>query len=96
MTLPDTGVALLLGLVAVFLWRQHIYANAEIVPYRGGVRPLDTARAAIAAIAFSRPLPFHCAFLGPDDRVLLDVPIAFLLPRRELISLAKYLNVPVL
>ncbi len=84
-----------LSAFAIYLWRLHIYADENIVAYRGGARSFEITRSEIAEMAFSTPLPLHCAFLDVDGRSLLDVPIAAVLPRRRLLQLAEYLQVSV-
>jgi len=96
---PDlavVGVAatLIIAFFAIQLWRLHVYADAKVVAFRGGPNQREVRRAQIAAIAVSSPLPLNVAFLGADGNVLLNVPIGATLPRRELIKLSEYLQVP--
>jgi len=96
---PDlavVGVAatLIIAFFAIQLWRLHVYADANVVAFRGGPYQREVRRAQIAAIAVSSPLPLNVAFLGADGNVLLNVPIGATLPRRELIKLSEYLQVP--
>jgi hypothetical protein len=91
----DIVVSVVCAFFAIYLWRLHIYADADVVAYRGGARSFEAKRTDIVAMALSRPLPLNCAFLGANDAVLLSVPIAGVLPRRDLLRLAQYLHVPV-
>lgn len=91
----DIVVSAVCTFVAIYLWRLHIYADADVVAYRGGTRSFEAKRTDIVAMALSRPLPLNFAFLGANDEVLISVPIAVLLPRRDLLRLAQYLHVPV-
>lgn len=62
--------------------------------FRGGMNPCEVRRSGIASFAFSTPLPLHVAFLGVDGGVLLDVPIGATLPRKDLVKLSEFLQVP--
>ncbi len=94
LAIVDVGVAVIIAFFAVALWRLHIYADTDVVAFRGGLNPQEVRRAQIAAIAFSTPLPLNVAFLGADGNVLLNVPIGATLPRGELVKLSAYLQVP--
>jgi len=91
----DVVVSVVCAFIAIYLWRLHIYADADVVAYRGGARSFEAKRTDIVAMALSTPLPLNCAFLGANDAVLISVPIAAVLPRRDLLKLAQYLQVPV-
>ena len=92
----DIAVAVLLALLAIAVWRLHIYADAKVIGLRGGLRPRHVNRDQVTAIAISTPLPLNVAFVGPGGQVVLNVPMGATIPRRELVKLSDYLHVPLL
>src|SRR5207247_11312198 len=66
LAIVDVCAALIIAFFAIQLWRLHIYADTDVVAFRGGLNPQEVRRVEIAAIAFSTPLQLNVAFLRAD------------------------------